>query len=218
MTETDRRFRGAEDLLNIDGVSRESLPALETYVDLLLHWQRRINLIGPGTVEDVWHRHVADSLQLLPLLQQQPGSILDLGSGAGFPGIPLAIVHARHNGAMVHLVESNSKKASFLREAVRLTSARAEVHCGRIESLDSDALQVGIGVVTSRALASLPDLLNFAQKPLENRAVALFHKGRGVDDELTEAHKYWKLRLERIPSLTEPGACILKIEEATRVA
>lgn len=211
-------FRTAGDLLEIDGVSRESLPALEAYVRRLLEWQDRINLIGPQTVEEVWHRHIADSLQLLHHLPDRGCHIIDLGSGAGLPGIPLALTHAVARGGEVTLVESNAKKAAFLRDAVRLTGAPARIVNRRIESLDSETLRTAPGVVVSRALAPLAKLLEFVEKPLENRAIALLHKGRGVEAELTEARKYWKLRTERYQSLTDPEACILKIEEAKRVA
>ncbi len=216
MSDTDQGFRCAADLSRIDGVSRESLPRLEAYVELLVKWQTRINLIGPDTVREIWHRHMADSLQLLGHLPGSPTTIMDLGSGAGLPGLPLAL--ALGDGSKVHLVESNAKKAAFLREAVRLTRAPAVVHDVRIESLDSAALQSGVDVVTSRALAPLIKLLEYVQKPLENGAVALFLKGQDVDRELTEAAKYWKISADRIASLTEPKACILRINEAKRVA
>ena len=211
-------FTCAQDLLRIENVSRESLAALEAYVELLLKWQKRINLIGPRTVRDVWHRHIADSLQLLPLLPSSTNTILDLGSGAGLPGIPLALACPAAHETRVNLIESNAKKAAFLREAVRLTGAAAAVHMTRIESFDSAALQVGVDVVTSRALAPLSTLLEHARKPLENGAIALFHKGQCAERELTEAGKYWSIDADRIASLTEPRACILKINEATRVA
>ena len=169
------------------------------------------------TVADVWLRHIADSLQVLPLLPVDAARILDLGSGAGLPGLPIAIARSENADHMVHLVESNTKKAAFLREATRLTGARATVHDTRIESVDSVALQDGVDVVTARALAPLARLMDYLQKPLENGAIALLHKGRDAERELTEAGKYWKLRVERIPSLTDPEACILRIEEATRV-
>lgn len=210
-------FQCAEDLLTIEGVSRESLPGLVVYVDLLRQWQAKINLIGPDTVDQIWHRHIADSLQLLTLLPCDCTTILDLGSGAGLPGLPLALALRPGGNIIVHMVESNAKKAAFLRQAVRVTGASAVVHNTRIESLDSGALRKDIDVVTSRALAPLSSLLDYAQKPMENRAVGLFLKGQNVERELTEAAKYWKVSAERIASLTEPKACILKIKEATRV-
>ena len=217
MSDARKTYRCAEDLLGIDGVSRESLDGLTAYVDLLLQWQKKINLIGPDTVDQIWHRHIADSLQLLPLLPDPCTNVLDLGSGAGLPGLPLALVLGVRRQVTVHLVESNAKKAAFLRQSVRVTGARAVIHDTRIESLDSAALRNDVEVVTSRALAPLSKLLDYAKKPLENRAIGLFLKGQDVDRELTEAAKYWKVSAERIASLTEPKACILKIKEATRV-
>jgi 16S rRNA (guanine527-N7)-methyltransferase len=212
------RFHCADDLLRIEGVSRESLSGLTAYVDLLLTWQASINLIGRDTVGNVWHRHIADSLQLLQHVPGATETLIDLGAGAGLPGLPLSIALGPNDGTTVHLVESNAKKAAFLREAVRLTGASAVVEHGRIESLDSAALRTGGLVVVSRALAPLAQLLNYAQKPLEKGAICLFLKGQDVERELTEAAKYWKIDADRIASLTEPRACILKVKEATRVA
>lgn len=218
MPELERRFECAEDLLHIANVSRESLPRLEAYVDLLVRWQSRINLIGPATVGDIWHRHMADSLQLLEHVPQDAETVLDLGSGAGLPGVVLALARPAGYGFTVHLIESNAKKCAFLSEVIRQTGAPAKVHNARIESLDSDALQAGKSVVTARALAPLCELLDYARKPLENGAIGLFLKGRDIDRELTEAAKYWKVAAHRIESLTQREACILKIEEASRVA
>lgn len=217
MSTAGQTFQCAEDLLTIEGVSRESLHGLVAYVDLLRQWQAKINLIGPDTVDQIWHRHIADSLQLLALLPDDCTNILDLGSGAGLPGLPLAVALGSAGNITVHMVESNAKKSAFLRQAVRVTGAPAVVHERRIESLDSATLQNDIDVVTSRALAPLARLLDYAQKPMENHAIGLFLKGQDVERELTEAAKYWKVSAERIASLTEPKACILKIKEATRV-
>lgn len=217
MTGDERHFRCADDLLQISDVSRESLSALETYVALLLRWQERVNLIGPATTADIWHRHIADSLQLLPHLPADATTLIDIGSGAGLPGLALAVALKHNPLVTVHLVESNGKKAAFLREAVRSTGARVVVHQTRIESLDSEALQAGVDVVISRAVAPLWKMLELAHKSMENGALGMFLKGRDVDSELTEAAKYWNIGYTRIASLTEPGACILKIKEVTRV-
>ena len=218
MPNAEQRFDSAEDLLHIDNVSRESLPRLEAYVELLLRWQASINLIGQATVGEIWHRHIADSLQLIAHVPPDTEVVLDLGSGAGLPGLVLALARPAGWVFQTHLIESNAKKCAFLREVVRQTGAPAEVHTTRIESLDSEALQDAPTVVTSRALAPLAALLDYAQKPLENGATGLFLKGRGVDRELTEAAKYWKVAATQIESLTQREACILKIEEASRVA
>ena len=217
MSDDPLRFACVEDLAQIEGVSRESFSDLEIFVDLLLHWQKSINLISGSTVSDVWHRHIADSLQLLPLVSHETRTVLDLGSGAGLPGMVLAIALKCRSPVSVHLVESNSKKAAFLREAARVTSSPVRVHATRIESLDSAALQIVPDVITARALAPLRLLLEYCEQVVENRPVALLPKGREVADELTTASKYWNIAYDLHPSLTDSEACILKVKEATRV-
>ena len=197
-------------------VSRESRPDFEAYGELLLHWQGRINLIGASTIKHLWSRHVADSLQLLDHLGPDPIVIADLGSGAGFPGLVLAIALKGRPGAFVHLIESNGKKAAFLREAVRITEAPAEVVQARIESLDSEALQPQPAIVTARALAPLSELLDLSEKWLQKGATGLFLKGQDVDSELTETSKYWIIRAEKAPSRLAGGGVILKVEEVSR--
>jgi 16S rRNA (guanine527-N7)-methyltransferase len=194
-------------------VSRESLDRLTEFVALLLRWQARINLIGPSTVGQVWHRHIADSLQLLPLLPRSAPAILDLGSGAGFPGLPLALV----KGFEAHLVESSGKKSAFLREAIRHTGASAIVHQRRIETVNHAMVPDRIAAVTARALAPIPQLLDYAEPWLAAGVPGYFHKGQHVDAELTEATKSWKLTYVKHPSLTDPKAVILEIREAIRV-
>ena len=217
MGSDEARFGCAEDLLRIEDVSRESLADLEAYVDLLLHWQKTINLISASTVPDIWHRHIADSLQLLPLVSHETRTLLDLGSGAGLPGMVLAIALKYRAPIEVHLVESNAKKAAFLREAARITKSPVKVHAARIESLDSAALQIVPDVITARALAPLRLLLEYCEQVVENRPVALLPKGREAAHELTTAAKYWNIAYDLYPSLTDREACILKVKEATRV-
>jgi len=217
MTKSGFRFTCAEDLLELDGVSRESLRDLEIFVDLLLHWQKSINLIGGSTASDIWHRHIADSLQLVPLVSHETRTLLDLGSGAGLPGMVLAIALKYRGPVSVHLVESNAKKVSFLREAARMTKSPVRVHATRIESLDSAALQIVPDVITARALAPLRLLLEYCEQVVENRPIALLPKGRDVAHELTTASKYWNIAYDLYPSLTDSEACILKVKEATRV-
>jgi len=193
-------------------VSRESRVRLERFVALLLQWQARINLISPATVPDVWHRHVLDSLQLVPLLPAGITGFADLGSGSGFPALPLAIA----TGLEAHLYESNGKKVAFLREALRLCQCRGFVHQVRLEQLKGTTVPK-IQLVTARALAPLTELLLLAEPFLAAGAVALFHKGQDVDAELTEASKSWRIQATRFPSLTDSRAVILKVEEARRV-
>lgn len=198
---------------NLPGnVSRESRDRLETYVDLLQRWQTRINLIGPATLEQIWLRHVADSLQLLPLLPPSTKAIADLGTGAGFPGLVLAI--AGH--VQAHLYESNSKKAAFLREAIRAAGVSAELHPVRLETLRDRPVPM-VEVVTARALAPLDRLLVYAEPFLRKGATGLFHKGKDVDAELTEATKYWRINSVKHPSVTDSNSAILEVKEAIRV-
>lgn len=194
-------------------VSRESLLQLQTYVALLQHWQTRINLIGPGTVEDIWTRHIADALQLIGLVAGDPQAIIDLGSGAGIPGLPLAIAWPMGHKPYIHLVEGNGKKAAFLREALRTTGACGEVHQTRIEALAPAQLQPRPRLVVARALARLSRLLGLAKPFVDKGAICLFHKGQDVDDELTESTKYWRISHRLHPSRLPGGGCIVEIRE-----
>ena len=189
-------------------VSRESLNRLETYVDLLLTWQAKINLIGPSTIEDAWQRHVLDGLQLLPLMPSKTGIVADLGSGAGIPGLVVAL----GGGYQTYLYESNGKKAAFLREAIRLTKANAVVHQIRLEALNDHLPAKLPRYVTARALAPLDRLLGLASPFLKRGATGLFHKGQDVDSEVTEATKTWKIGAIKHPSMTDSRACILELE------
>lgn len=196
-------------------VSRESLDKIALYVDLLLKWQAKINLIGPIGRDDVWQRHIADSLQLAEFIKPQAGPcvLLDLGTGAGLPGIPLGLHLAANRNIEIHLVESNGKKAAFLREALRQTGLKANLHNCRIESIDSEALQPQPSHVLSRALAPLPELLELASPWLSKGAIGLFLKGQHVDRELTESAKCWSMHLEKIRSRVDPGGVILAVSD-----
>lgn len=194
-------------------VSRESRHKLETYVDLLLTWQRKINLIGPATAPIVWERHILDALQLLPLLPQGTRTIAELGSGAGLPGLVLAMTADLE----AHLYESNGKKTAFLREAARQTGTRAHIHMVRLETLKGDPNLPRVDCVVARALAPLALLLDYAEPFLSRGAIGLFHKGQDVDAELTEATKYWKMKISKHASQYDSRGVILEIHEATRV-
>lgn len=203
-------------------VSRESWQRVEQFVSLLVQWQARINLISPASLPHVWERHVLDSLQLLPLVPPGTPTVADLGSGSGFPALPLAIC----SGMTFYLFESNQKKAAFLREALRMTGAKGHIHPVRLTG-DSPGAEFKKGegalklpkveLVTARALAPLSQLLVWAEPFLKNGAQALFHKGQDVDAELTEAKKYWKIQYAKHPSLTDPQGIILAVQEVSRV-
>ncbi len=195
------------------GVSRETLERLEIYVALLRRWQRRRNLVGPRTLADIWRRHILDSGQIAALLPGGARRLVDLGSGAGLPGLVLALV----SGVATDLIEADAAKAAFLTEAIRLTGAPARVHRVRIESVrpwPSDA-------VTARALAPLPRLLDLAHPFVEageapGRPVCLFPKGVGWRRELTETRESWHIAARHAPSATDPDAAILIVAEARR--
>ncbi len=195
--------------LALTPVSRETADRLDRFVELLLSWQQRINLIASSTEAQLWTRHVADSLQLLALAPQARVWV-DLGSGGGFPGLVIACALAETAGAHVHLVERSTKKAAFLREAGRVTGAPVSVHASRIEQFVASAPQT-VDVVTARALAPMAKLLGQAYPLLKKGAYGLFPKGQDVDRELTEAAKYWKIQASLAVSRTDPKARIVVV-------
>ena len=200
-----------EDFQRETAVSRETLLLLETYAALLDKWSRAINLVSRASLRDLWRRHMLDSAQLLPLLPTGPAArrrvIVDLGSGAGFPGMVLAVLGAGE----VHLVESDRRKAVFLREVARETRSDARIHDQRIE----DMPPIAADVVTARACAPLRKLLKYAHEipgPAPGmHPCCLFLKGKRVDEELTEARKQWTMRLDTFPSRSDPSGTILRI-------
>ncbi len=201
------------DQLSRFNVSRESLDRLEIYVRLLLEWQKHINLIAPSTIGVVWQRHVIDSLQLLPYLPQGTTAIADLGSGAGLPALILAATQP----ATVHMYEANAKKAAFLSEALRQMKCAGVVHRERLEPQKAPAQMPKVQVVTARAFAPLPLLLNLASPFLQAGAIGLFHKGQDIDTELNEAARTWQITSESHTSVTDPLAVILAVKEITHV-
>ncbi|HVL72658.1 MAG TPA: 16S rRNA (guanine(527)-N(7))-methyltransferase RsmG, partial [Beijerinckiaceae bacterium] len=165
------------------------------------------NLVGPGTLDRIWTRHFADSLQLLDLAPSAR-TWLDLGSGAGLPGLVLGVVLAERGGR-IDLVESNGRKCAFLRHAARVTGAAARVHEGRIEALVSRF--AGVEVVTARALAPLPKLLAWNERLLKTGTVGLFPKGREAEAELTEARKSLRFEADVVPSRTDREGRIIRV-------
>ena len=201
--------------LRLTPVSRETQQRLESFVALLLQWQQTTNLIAPSTIPKLWTRHIADSLQLLDIVPNVTVWV-DFGSGGGFPGIPVACALADRPGAKVHLVESNGKKAAFLREAIRVTGVPAVVHARRIEDC-GDSFGDKIDVVSARALAPLKILCDQAFALIDRGAVGLFAKGQDVAAELTEAAKYWRIEAETVPSRTGADGCIVAVRRLTRL-
>jgi 16S rRNA (guanine527-N7)-methyltransferase len=195
--------------LALTPVSRETLDRLDRFVDLLLDWQKRVNLIAPSTQPVLWTRHIADSLQLLDLAPEAR-VWADFGTGAGFPGLVIACALADGPGALVHLVESSTKKIAFLREAVRAVGAPAEIHALRVADFVKNAPH-GIEVVTARALAPLPELLDATYPLLKKGAVGVFPKGQQAAAELTEAAKCWRIQETLAVSRTDPKARIIVV-------
>lgn len=186
-------------------VSRETLSRLAAYVDLLRRWQARINLVSPASLGDVWRRHVLDSAQVFPLIEPKAVRLYDIGSGAGFPALVLAILGV----ADVHLIESDRRKIEFLREAARITGTRITLHPTRAETLapgDGD-------FVTARGCAALPELLALARPLLKPSGVCLFLKGATAAQELTDARKRWTMQVNEKESLTDPKGVILRLWE-----
>lgn len=187
-------------------VSRETRIRLRNLLILLRRWNTRINLVADAPEEEQWQRHILDSLQLVPLLPASPEPLVDLGSGAGFPGLVLAIA----TGCETHLIEADRRKAAFLIEASRhLGVARVTVLSTRIER----AAPPPARVVTARALAPLSGLLPHAHRLLAPGGIAVFPKGRTAEEELTAAAADWTMRIERFPSRTDPTATILRLSE-----
>jgi 16S rRNA (guanine527-N7)-methyltransferase len=193
--------------LALTPVSRETLARLDAFVELLFRWQARTNLVATSELPRIWTRHIADSLQLVPLMPKAK-TWVDLGSGGGFPGIPIACALAEKPGAQIHLVESNGKKAAFLRESVRVTGVPALVHQKRIEDCGK-SFGDNIDLVSARALASLTMLCGYAQPLIARGAVGLFPKGQDVEAELTEATKYWSMTYALEPSRTGEGTIVV---------
>ncbi len=206
---------GPAALADILPVSRETADRLATYVRLVEKWQKVENLIAAGTVGDMWRRHVADCAQLVPLLPAA-SRWLDLGSGGGFPGLVVAILVAGRPDAMVHLVESNTRKCSFLRTVARETGAPAVVHQGRIADVLA-GWSTPVDALTARALAPLPELLRMTGGLIGPGRPALFLKGADYRSEIDEAAQSFDLDLVIHPSRVADGSVILEVRRATRI-
>lgn len=189
-------------------VSRETVARLSRYAEMVGQWQRQINLVAPATISELWSRHILDSVQLFAL---KPSALrwVDIGSGGGFPGLVIAIFLAESAGGVIDLVESNNKKAAFLRHVAGELCLPARIHADRAESVLERVKTPEI--VTARALASLEVLLTMTNLLLKSGAVGLFPKGRGYEQELTAARKSWHFSCEAHPSVTDADARILEI-------
>lgn len=199
----------AQDFQALTGCSDQTLARLTAYLDLLVHWQRRINLVGASTLADPWRRHLLDSQQLAPLLPAGARAVTDLGSGAGFPGLVLAILTA----APVTLVEADQRKAAFLAAAARVTETEVAIASQRMETL----AVASADVVTARACAPLLRLLPVIARILRPDGVAMLLKGQTGQVELTQAEKHWKMRTNILVSRTDPGGMILQLQDLRAV-
>ncbi|MBO6916985.1 MAG: 16S rRNA (guanine(527)-N(7))-methyltransferase RsmG [Rhizobiaceae bacterium] len=197
-------------------VSRETWARLRQYGDIVRKWQKTINLISPTTVGDLWERHILDSLQIWAL-DPQPKSWLDMGSGAGFPGIVTGICLAEHGAGWVYLIESNQKKAAFLRNTIVQTGARASVHPVRV----ADAFEIApeIDAISARALASLDDLMEMSEPWFDtNKNLSTYlHKGRDYQLEIELARSRWDFNLVKYDSQIQDGSVILQIDSLKRL-
>ncbi len=190
-------------------VSRETEERLVVFVDHLARWRKTTNLISESSFASVWTRHVADSAQILGLA---PGALrwVDMGSGAGFPGLVIAILLAGVPGAVVHCIESDQRKCAFLREAARATGAAAQIHALRVESVDTAKLGP-VDAITARAFAPLPLTLKLATVWLEEGAAGVFPRGRSAQDQLEALDLYRDYTIEMLPSAVDAEAAILRI-------
>jgi 16S rRNA (guanine527-N7)-methyltransferase len=206
------------DLQHTENVSRETLARLKAFVDVLTDWNARHNLVSDASLADVWRRHILDSVQLLDLVPGDAASLVDLGSGAGFPGLVLAIMLEERSSPRtpfrVILYEATRKKCEFLRAAADRTDSRVEIRNARIE----DAKPEKFDMVTARALAPLDKLLGYAHVFQGPRTVNLFLKGQSVVDELTAATKSWKMDVVQRPSRSDPSGVVLAIRKLRHVA
>jgi len=197
-----------EEFQKATNAGAEVVGRLAVYEGILRKWQKRMNLVGAGTLDDCWRRHFLDSAQALPLLPGAPGPVLDAGSGAGFPGLVLAVMGVRD----VHLVEAHGRKCEFLRQAARETQTDVTIHHARLE----DLAPFPVRAVTARALAPLPRLLEYIAPFLSDDTQCLIFKGQKAHDELALAEKDWELRAAAVPSVTNSAGFILKLEHLRR--
>jgi 16S rRNA (guanine527-N7)-methyltransferase len=190
------------------GVSRETLGRLEAYAALLRQWSARINLVGPTTLADLWRRHFLDSAQLIDLIPQRTRSLIDLGSGAGFPGLVLAILGVPG----VALIEADRRKCAFLFEAARVTAAPVTIRQCRIDAVPS----YQVDIITARACAPLDRLLSLAERFVGPATICLFLKGEHAQEELTEASKGWTMTVSRQRSRADPRGVVLSLQQVVR--
>ena len=185
-------------------VSRETYDRLSLYHNLLVKWQAKVNLVGPDTISDAWRRHFLDSLQISKFIENKNAKIVDIGTGAGFPGMGLSIFGYQN----IHLIESDAKKITFLKEVARITKSNATIHHSRIEQSTID----DVDVVVSRACAPLPKLYSYASRFVSHETICLFHKGKNYSKDSEDAQSDWQFDMTVSPSVTDTEGVILKIQ------
>lgn len=196
--------------MDLPDVSRETSQRLAIYFDLLKRWNSKINLVAPATISAAPGRHFQDSLQLMPHIPSGAETLLDLGSGGGFPGLVIALDAAQTKPSLhVTLVEADQRKAAFLRTVIRETGVSAEVIAKRIEATP----QRSADIISARALAPLPQLLQLSAHFLGDKTTCLFLKGRKHEEELVAAARDWHFTHEAVPSLTEAESALLILKD-----
>ncbi len=194
-------------------VSRETMDRLTHFEALTQKWTRTINLVSRDSQADIWSRHILDSAQLFDLGHNFKGKWLDIGSGGGFPGVVAAILLADQDAdCTITLLESDQRKAAFLRTAIRECGVAGEILTGRIES----APQAHADTLTARALAPVADLLAHAERHLTENGIALFHKGRNYEEEVAAARENWHFDLVAHQSQTAVDARIIELRNIRR--
>lgn len=211
LSESVHRIDTPEAFARAFAVSRETVEKLRVYEALLRKWRKAVNLVSPATLDDIWRRHFADSAQLVPLAGDESRIWLDLGAGAGFPGMVVAILLANRPGCAIHLVESNMRKCAFLRDVSRATGAAVEIHDTRIESLARADTVLRPGIVTARALAPLDRLLGQAAPFFGPQCRGLFLKGRTAEGEIEAARRQFAFEARLHPSRTDRDARVVEI-------
>ena len=206
---------GVEQFAEAFKVPRETIHRLVCYAEILNEWQARQNLVSAATLPHVWNRHFADSAQILRLAPNA-NTWLDLGAGAGFPGLVIAILQANHANFRVHLVESTAKKCAFLAEVASATSAPAEIHCMRIEELSRTATSLEPEIITARALAPLPRLLGLAAPWFRPGVRGLLLKGCDVRQEIDAAKRRYDFTYELHRSMTAVDSSIIEISKVSK--
>ncbi len=212
---------GPQQFASLFNVSRETLERLDLYVELLRKWQKAVNLVAPSTIDEVWHRHVGDSAQIVDILREsdsvkKSGIWLDMGSGAGFPGLVAAIMLSPDFDYQFHLVESNGRKCAFLSDVVRHLHLPVEICNERVEDYACALQGKQFSIISARALASLDGLLTLSEPLFSDETVAYFFKGREVASEIELAEQNWTFVQRQLASCTSTDGCILEVKNLVR--